>query len=267
MRVHVVIDESGFFLPSYLEHVTRYLPEGLEITGVTVLMNPPSVPTVYSHLRSHRKDIGVPSCMRLGWKVLEHLTRELASMSGLPVRPGSVFRTARSLGLPVRRVVLVNALEALRWIASGTPDLVLSSCSQVFRKELLALPQIGAINRHSSLLPSYGGILPMFQALTNGEKHVGTSIHVMTPGIDRGVLVAQSAFSVTEEMTLYDCYDRSYSDSGPLTVESLLKIRDLGSANLDKADFGVRNDLERSYFGLPTKEDWERFHQAKRRFC
>ena len=107
----------------------------------------------------------------------------------------------------------------------------------------------------------------MFQALIRGEKRLGSTVHVMTPEIDSGVIVAQSSFLVTEEMTLYDCYERSYSDCGPLTVESLSKIRDLGSTNLDNADFGIQNDLERSYFGLPTEEDWVRFRQTNRRFC
>ena len=41
MRVHVVIDESGFFLPAYLEHVALNLPDGLEITGVTTQSTSP----------------------------------------------------------------------------------------------------------------------------------------------------------------------------------------------------------------------------------
>lgn len=267
MRVHLVIDESGFFLPSYLDYVARHLPDGYEITGVTVLMNPPSAPTIYSHARSHLADIGIPSCVRLGGKALKQSARQLAGMLCLPVRPGSVFSTARSLGLPVRRVIEVNAHETLGWIASGGPDLVLSSCSQVFKSDLLALPRIGAINRHSSLLPSYGGVFPMLQALIREEKRVGSTLHVMTPKIDGGTLVAQSGFTVTDEMTLYDCYERSYSESGPLTVESFLKIRDLGLTDLENAEFGVGNDLERSYFGFPTEEDWARFRRSNRRFC
>lgn len=267
MRVHVVIDESGFFLPAYLEHVALNLPDGLEITGVTALRNSPSAPTIYSHMRSHLAAIGIPACLRLGSKAFKQLARDLAGLAGLPVRPGSVFGAARNLDLPVRRVIEANGSETLRWIASGAPDLLLSSCSQVFRKDLLALPRIGSINRHSSLLPSYGGVFPMFQALIRGEERLGSTVHVMTPEIDSGVIVAQSSFLVTEEMTLYDCYERSYSDCGPLTVESLSKIRDLSLTNLDNADFGIQNDLERSYFGLPTEEDWVRFRQTSRRFC
>ena len=82
------------------------------------------------------------------------------------------------------------------------------------------------------------------------EKRVGSTLHVMTPDVDGGTLVAQSSFTVTDEMTLYDCYERSYSESGPLTVESFLKIRDLGLSDLENAEFGVGNDLERSYFGF-----------------
>ena len=115
-------------------------------------MNPPSAPTIYSHARSHVADIGIPSCVRLGGKVLKQSAHELTAMLGLPVRPGSVFRTTRSLGLPVRRVTEVNAHETLEWIASGGPDLVLSSCSQVFKSDLLALPRIGAINTCDSVV-------------------------------------------------------------------------------------------------------------------
>ena len=73
---------------------------------------------------------------------------------------------------------------------------------------------------------------------------------MMTPDSDGGTLVAQSGFTVTDKMTLYDCYEGSYSESGPLTVESFLKIRDLGLSDLENAEFGVGNDLERSYFGF-----------------
>ena len=89
----------------------------------------------------------------------------------------------------------------------------------------------------------------------------------MTPEIDGGTLVAQSGFTVTEKVPLYDCYEGSYSKSGPFTVELFLKIRDLGLSDLENAEFGVGNDLERSYFGFPTEEDWARFRRSNRWFC
>ena len=96
MRVHVVIDESGFFLPAYLEHVALNLPDGLEITGVTTLRNSPSAPTIYSHMRSHLAAIGIPACLRLGSKAFKQLARELAGLTGLPVRYDAYTAAASS---------------------------------------------------------------------------------------------------------------------------------------------------------------------------
>jgi methionyl-tRNA formyltransferase len=267
MRIHIVVDETAFFLPAYVRYVVENLPADIEIVGVTVLKNPADIPTVYSHLRSHLSDIGLGSCLRLGWQAVGQMARVVAGLIGLSTRPGSVAGTIRRRGIPVRCVTGVNAPETLYWIRLGAPDLVLSSCSQIFRADLLAIPRVGSINRHSSLLPSYGGVLPIFQALSRGESRVGSSIHVMTEQVDGGTLVAQSGFAVTDDMTVYDCYERSYADCGPLTIQALERIRDLGPRRLEEADFGVTNNLEQSYFKMPTDEDWERFHRTHRRFC
>ena len=267
MRIHLVIDESGFFLPSFVDHLLDHLPEGVEAVGVTVLQNPPNIPTVYSHLRKHLLDIGMASCLRLGRLAALQAIRSAASRIGFRTAPGSVTGAVRRHDLPCRLVVDVNASETIDWIRGQSPDLLVSSCSQIFRSELLELPAIGAINRHSSLLPAYGGLLPIFQALLHEDSTVGSSVHVMTPEIDGGTVITQSSFKVDAEMTVYDCYERSYADCGPLTVEAITRVREKGNQSIDEMDFGVEARLTASYFGPPSDEDWRRFRASGRRFC
>jgi methionyl-tRNA formyltransferase len=267
VRVHVVIDETGFFLPEYLDYVARHLPDEVEITGVSILHHGRGSPTLYSHVKANWWRIGLGSCARLGLRVLGQRVRCLFHALGVDVQPGSVERTCRRLELRHHRTTDVNSVEELAWISETRPDLILSSCSQIFRGPLLALPQIGAINRHSALLPSYGGLFPIFQAVVHEEKWIGSSVHVMTDEIDKGGLVTQSAFEVEPGMTLFDCYERSYEDCGPLTIQAFQKIRSLEESEVVATDFGVRNDRTPSYFTFPTAEDWAKFRRLRMRFC
>ena len=124
-----------------------------------------------------------------------------------------------------------------------------------------------AVAVNATRLPKYGGILPVFQALVHGESRLGSSIHVMTPEVDGGTVIAQSAFEVGPKMTVYDCYQRSYEDCGPLTVSALDLIEKKDGSSLDGVDFGVEVQGPPSYFGPPSSDDWRSFRRSGRRFC
>ena len=85
----------------------------------------------------------------------------------------------------------INKSSYLQIIRNFKPDIIISSCSVVFKKELLNIPRLGCINRHSSLLPSYGGVYPIFNAIADGKNYSGVTIHRMTEKIDVGEILAQ----------------------------------------------------------------------------
>ncbi len=267
MKLHIILDESGFFLPEYLCYIATHLPKNITITGVTVLQNPPTVPSLYTHVKANWWRIGFRSCFCLGRKVANQHRRTLLQLLGVDVQPGSVFRTCRQLGLPHRRIKKVNSADSLDWISAGDPDVILSSCSQIFKGALLDLPKICSINRHSGLLPSYGGLFPIFQSLSANETQVGSTIHIMSEQIDKGPIIAQKSFEVHSEMTLYECYEQSYQDCGPLTIEALAKISHTTKDSLHTTDFGIQNNYKSSYHSFPTAADWKKFKITGIRFC
>jgi len=72
------------------------------------------------------------------------------------------------------------------------PDLILSnSYSMHIPKEILDIPERGAINVHYSLLPRYRGANPIQWAVINGEINTGVTMHYMTNTIDAGDIIAQ----------------------------------------------------------------------------
>ncbi len=55
------------------------------------------------------------------------------------------------------------------------------------------------INIHPSLLPSFKGNNAIKQAITNGSKITGCSVHFVEPEVDSGFLIMQAALSISNQ--------------------------------------------------------------------
>ena len=55
------------------------------------------------------------------------------------------------------------------------------------------------INIHPSLLPSFKGNKAIQEALINGSKITGCSVHFVEPEVDSGTLIMQAALSITDD--------------------------------------------------------------------
>jgi phosphoribosylglycinamide formyltransferase 1 len=58
-----------------------------------------------------------------------------------------------------------------------------------------------AVNVHPSLLPAFPGAEAQWQALTYGVKVSGVTVHFVTPELDAGPIIAQSAVPVLDDDT------------------------------------------------------------------
>jgi methionyl-tRNA formyltransferase len=87
-------------------------------------------------------------------------------------------------------------------LAALKPDvIVVASYGQFLKKNLLAVPRLGTINVHPSLLPKYRGASPIQWALANGDTETGVSVLAVTPKMDAGDILAQERFSISPEDT------------------------------------------------------------------
>ena len=67
--------------------------------------------------------------------------------------------------------------------------------------DILAIPSIGAINLHGSLLPKYRGRAPLNWVLVNGEATTGVTLHHMDARADHGDIISQRAVPIAVEDT------------------------------------------------------------------
>lgn len=109
---------------------------------------------------------------------------------GMVITPCPVKQRALELNLPVLSPEKLK--DDFDKIAAVPFDLgVAVAYGKIFRPDFLALPKLGILNVHFSLLPKLRGAAPVQQALIQGYTHTGISVFWIRPGMDDGPLFLQ----------------------------------------------------------------------------
>jgi methionyl-tRNA formyltransferase len=111
------------------------------------------------------------------------------------LQPPPVKQMAADLGLSAP-LLQPESLRDPAWVAQLAAleaDLgVVAAYGEILRRDVLAIPPLGYLNIHPSLLPRYRGPAPVTGAILAGDAEVGVSIIRLTPKMDAGPIVAQS---------------------------------------------------------------------------
>ena len=95
--------------------------------------------------------------------------------------------------LPARRSTIAPLL------ASTQPDLVVCmGFPWKIPPDALAVPRLGWLNGHPSLLPRHRGPLPVAWAIREGDEEIGITFHRMDADLDTGPILAQRRYTVGE---------------------------------------------------------------------
>ena len=156
------------------------------------------------------------------------------------LQPTPVKAAAEALGLTVLTPEKVN--REVEAIAALEPDLlVVVAYGQFLSEKLLAVPPLGAVNIHGSLLPAYRGAAPINAAVINGEVESGVTIMYLDKGMDSGDMILQQSVAIGEDMTAGQLYDELCRLGTELLLQALPLI-EAGTApripqDHDKATF------------------------------
>jgi methionyl-tRNA formyltransferase len=103
----------------------------------------------------------------------------------------------------------VNAPDVLEQLEQLRPDLiVVVAFGQFLGKRLLALPPLGCVNGHFSLLPKYRGAAPVQAAIAAGEEVTGVTIMQMAPGMDDGDMLLKAVEPICSDDTAVTLMER-----------------------------------------------------------
>ncbi len=169
---------------------------------------------------------------------------------GLKIELPQVGQWAVSKGITVLDPENPNSPEFIQTLSSLQPDLfVLSAYGHILSGELLAIPKLGGINIHPSLLPKYRGAAPIQRAIMAGEKTTGVTIFFMDEKIDHGKIIAQKELAIYDEDT-YGSLSQRLALLATETIIDVLKMIDTSSYRLIE-----QKESEMTYAKKITKEE------------
>lgn len=170
---------------------------------------------------------------------------ELAAVVVQPDRPGgrgrqllpcSVKREAARLGLACMESDNVSSPEMVASLAALSPDvLVVADFGQFLKAPLLAVPRLGCLNVHPSLLPKYRGASPIQWALANGDAETGVCVLYVTPKMDAGDILERRSTPILPDETAPELEARLADAGAELLLRALESLR-LGTAHPEPQD-------------------------------
>lgn len=139
------------------------------------------------------------------------------------IEPTPVKQAALTLGLAVTQPDKIrNSAELRSQLEAVGPDaIVVVAYGRIIPPWMLALPRLGCINLHGSLLPKYRGAAPVQWAVAMGETVTGNTTMLLEEGLDTGPMLLQQEIPIGPEQTSADLFEILAARGAPLMVETL----------------------------------------------
>jgi methionyl-tRNA formyltransferase len=113
---------------------------------------------------------------------------------GRTPEPPPVKRAVERLGLdiPVLQPETLRDPAAVEQLAALRPDVgVVAAYGEILRRNVLAIPPLGYLNIHPSLLPRHRGPAPVTGAILAGDTETGVTVMRLEAKMDSGPILAQ----------------------------------------------------------------------------
>ena len=142
------------------------------------------------------------------------------------VRPSAVGAYAAQRGLAIEKPERLHGNTAIRErLRDVRPDAIaVVAYGRLFPPDLLALPRLGCVNVHASLLPRHRGASPVQAAILAGDRETGVATMRMEEGLDTGPIYLERRVEIGERETAGELSARLAREGGELLVETLRRL-------------------------------------------
>lgn len=118
----------------------------------------------------------------------------------------------------------VQADVARRLKQAGVELVCLAGFMRLVKQPLLDIFPKRILNIHPSLLPAYPGLMAWKQAVEDGAKESGCTVHYVDAGMDTGPIIAQAVVPVLEDDTAESLHARIQVEEHRLYPEVIGKF-------------------------------------------
>lgn len=171
-------------------------------------------------------DFSVPPLEALigaGYDVVGVLTQpDRPKGRGRQIAPSPVKAAAVAHGITVSQPLTLKDEAGRAELATWRPDvLIVVAYGLILPPAALAIPRLGCLNIHASLLPRWRGAAPIQRAILAGDARSGVTIMVMDAGLDTGPMLLKKEVLIGADETGGSLHDRLAPLGGAALLEAL----------------------------------------------
>jgi methionyl-tRNA formyltransferase len=150
----------------------------------------------------------------------------LVTTPGTRTRPSNEYQRAVANARRDLDILVTSHMSRLAGMLRPLePDLIFTTgFSWKLPPELLALPRLGSVNAHPSLLPRYRGPNPLFWHFMDGETQGGLTMHRMDADFDTGPILVQQAIEIAPDDDIDSFFPKLLAAGGPMIPEMLQAV-------------------------------------------
>lgn len=133
---------------------------------------------------------------------------------------------AEAAGIPVYQPEKIKSPEGLAKLREFEPDLcVTAAFGQLLSADNLAVPRLGTINVHASLLPRHRGSAPVHWSILMGDQVTGVTTMMTDVGMDTGDILLMREVPIGPEDTAGTMTDRLAQVGADLLTETIEQLK------------------------------------------
>ncbi|MDP2402067.1 MAG: methionyl-tRNA formyltransferase, partial [Actinomycetota bacterium] len=168
---------------------------------------------------------------------------------GRTVIPTPVKSAAIEAGLTVEQPTTLRDPDTVRRLAAYRPDVIcVAAYGMILPPEVLAIPPLGCLNVHASMLPRHRGAAPIHRAILDADEHTGVVIMRMEEGLDTGPFTALRTTKVGDKTV-----ESLSSELAVLGADALIEALDALAAG--SVEWTAQDEASATYAAKMTDAD------------
>lgn len=152
---------------------------------------------------------------------------------GMHLHASAVKQYAMEHNIPVAQPISLKlngkypdvAAEAHDVLRNTEHDvMVVAAYGLILPLSVLAIPRLGCLNIHGSLLPRWRGAAPIHRAIEAGDAETGITIMQMEEGLDTGPMLLKQSLAINSTDTTGGLHDKLAAMGGEMIVQALRQL-------------------------------------------
>lgn len=169
---------------------------------------------------------------------------------GRKLSASPVKQLALAHGIPLKQPENFKTSEVRAELAALQPDLmVVVAYGLILPESVLAVPRLGCLNVHASLLPRWRGAAPIQRAILEGDAESGVTIMQMEAGLDTGPMLARLSCTIEDSDTGQSLHDKLAKLGNAALLEVIAQLA-AGAAQAE-----VQDEAQSTYAGKLSKQE------------